>query len=60
MRQIDIVRQRDNKVDTGEDRMSQRMRKRRLEQFGRVRLRPGRTIQEKLGEARIRQLAWSL
>ena len=45
------VVKRENKLDTGEDRMSQRMKgARRLEQIARVSLSPSRTIQEKLRE----------
>ena len=46
----------ENKLDTGEDRMSQRMRKpRRVEHTANVSLRPSREIQS---EARLQSITW--
>ena len=51
--------QRENKLDTGGDRMSQRMRRSQaLQQIANVRIRPSRAIQEKLRETRLNQSAW--
>jgi hypothetical protein len=42
--------QRENKLDTVEDKASQRRRRRRLENIAKVSMRPSRAIQEKLRE----------